>query len=140
MTLGGSSTAGLGYSPNVTFARYLERMARAALPGARVEVLNLGIVALATKQEKLLVAEVCRNYDPDVVIVYAGNNEFLEIHAQKYAEVHASVRKPATGSHDGHEPVPARAPRGARSARAPLTRRAGSVARPAAAHPARDHS
>lgn len=91
VTLGGSATAGLGYSPNVTFARYLERMARAALPSKNVEVLNLGIVALATKQEKLLVAEVCRSYQPDLVIVYAGNNEFLEIHAEKYAEAHADL-------------------------------------------------
>ena len=91
VTLGGSSTAGLGYSRNITFARYLERMASAALPGARVEMLNLGMVALATKQEKLLVAEVCRSYEPDLVIVYAGNNEFLEIHAQKYAEAHGSL-------------------------------------------------
>jgi tetratricopeptide (TPR) repeat protein len=89
VTLGGSATAGLGYSPNVTFARYLERMARAAVPGKNVEVLNLGIVALSTKQEKLLVAEACR-YEPDLVVVYSGNNEFLEVHAEKYAAAHAS--------------------------------------------------
>jgi len=91
VTLGGSATAGLGFSPNVTFARHLERMLEEALPARRVEVLNLGIVALSSRQVKRLVAEVCENYAPDIVVVYSGNNEFLEIHAEKYAAANRSV-------------------------------------------------
>ncbi len=45
-TFGGSATAGLGYSPNVTFARHLERLLEMAQPDRVVEVVNLGIVAL----------------------------------------------------------------------------------------------
>lgn len=85
-TLGGSATAGLGFSPNVTFAHNLEQMLHLAHPDRSIEVMNLGIVALSSRQVKYLVAEVCRDYDPDLLIVYSGNNEFLEVHALKYAE------------------------------------------------------
>lgn len=93
VTVGGSATAGLGFSPNVTFARELERMFEHLEPDRPVEVLNLGIVALASEQVKHVVADVCRGYDPDVVIVYSGNNEFLEIHAEKYAALGATWPK-----------------------------------------------
>ncbi len=88
-SFGGSATAGLGYSPNATFSRELARMLERAYPDRRVEVLNLGIVALASKQVKLLVAEAARRYEPDLVLVYSGNNEFLELHAEKFAEARA---------------------------------------------------
>ncbi len=87
---GGSATAGLGFSPNVTFARYLERMWREAAPEQSLEVVNLGIVALSSKQVRLLVEDVIESAAPDLVLVYSGNNEFLEIHAERYAEAHAT--------------------------------------------------
>lgn len=88
---GGSATAGLGYSPNVTFARHLERMLRDAYRNHVIEIVNLGIVALSSRQVSLLVKDVVANFSPDLVIVYSGNNEFLEIHAEKYARVHATT-------------------------------------------------
>jgi tetratricopeptide (TPR) repeat protein len=90
-TFGGSATAGLGFSPNVTFARHLERMLERAYPDRAVEVVNLGIVAIAARQVEVLVEHVCRSYEPDAVVVYSGNNEFLEIHAEKYASANATA-------------------------------------------------
>jgi lysophospholipase L1-like esterase len=98
VTFGGSATAGLGFSPNVTFARELERALELAYPERSVEILNLGIVALASAQVKLLVAEAARHYEPDVMIVYAGNNEFLEVHAEKYAAAQATPLSRAVGA------------------------------------------
>jgi lysophospholipase L1-like esterase len=98
VTFGGSATAGLGFSPNVTFARELERALELAYPERRVEILNLGIVALASAQVKLLVAEAARHYEPDVMIVYAGNNEFLEVHAEKYAAAQATPLSRTVGA------------------------------------------
>lgn len=91
LTFGGSATAGLGYSPNVTFSRRLEQMLEAALPDREIEVMNLGIVALSSNQVVLLVEEAARTYDPDALVVYSGNNEFLEVHAEKYAEANATA-------------------------------------------------
>lgn len=88
---GGSAAAGLGYSPNVTFARHLERMLRDTYKNRTIEIVNLGIVALSSRQVSLLVKDVVANFSPDLVIVYSGNNEFLEIHAEKYAQVHATT-------------------------------------------------
>ncbi len=90
VTFGGSATAGLGFSPNATFSRELERILRAAYPERSVEVLNLGIVALASQQVKLLVAEAAREIAPDLLVVYCGNNEFLEVHAEKFAAAAAT--------------------------------------------------
>lgn len=89
LVFGGSATAGLGYSPNASFPRYLERMLSEHSPGRAIEVANLGIVALSSRQVKLLVADACARYQPDLVVVYSGNNEFLEIHAEKYARATA---------------------------------------------------
>ena len=91
ITFGGSATAGLGYSPNVSFSHHLERMLKESHPDRSVEVINLGIVAFASSQVALLVEEAVDHYDPDALIVYSGNNEFLEIHAKKYAAANASV-------------------------------------------------
>lgn len=90
-TFGGSATAGLGFSPNVTFARHLERMLEEAYPDRAVEVVNLGIVAIAARQVEVLVKHVVTSYEPDAVVVYSGNNEFLEVHAEKYAEARATA-------------------------------------------------
>jgi lysophospholipase L1-like esterase len=101
--LGGSATAGLGFSPNAAFARHLERMLERAHPERTIEVLNLGIVALSSEQVKLIVEDVCARFAPDAVVVYSGNNEFLELHAEKYARVHATAASRAVdllgGSH-----------------------------------------
>jgi lysophospholipase L1-like esterase len=91
LTLGGSATAGLGFSPNVSFARYLERMLAEHSPGRAVEVGNLGIVAFSSRQVKLLVADASQRYQPDLVVVYSGNNEFLEVHAEKFARARGGV-------------------------------------------------
>lgn len=87
VAVGGSATAGLGYSPNVTFTRQLERLLGRVQPEREVELVNLGIVALSSSQVRWIVDDVCRHLDPDVVLVYSGNNEFLEIHAEKYVEL-----------------------------------------------------
>ncbi|MDJ0865678.1 MAG: SGNH/GDSL hydrolase family protein [Myxococcota bacterium] len=89
-SFGGSATAGLGFSPNVTFSRHLEVLLREALPDRSVEVVNLGIVALSSEQVKVLVDDSCRRFEPDLVVVYSGNNEFLEVHAEKYAAANAT--------------------------------------------------
>lgn len=85
--LGGSASAGLGFSPNVTFGRHLEQLLERGHPERTIELVNLGIVAISSTQVRLLVEDVLARYEPDLLIVYSGNNEFLELHARKYAEI-----------------------------------------------------
>lgn len=88
---GGSAMAGLGFSPNVTVARQFERIAGPCLaPDRALEVVNLGTVALPLEKVRLLVEDVLAHGAPDLLVVSAGNNEFLELHAEKYALVGAS--------------------------------------------------
>lgn len=97
LCFGGSATAGLGYSPNVTFVRQLEDLLRAAHPSRTVEVLNLAVVGIAAKQVRVLVEDALARYEPDLVVVYSGNNEFLAVHAARYFALHASLRRRLAG-------------------------------------------
>lgn len=87
LVFGASASAGLGFGPNVAFARQFEDMLVEAYPDRVVEVLNLSIVALPAGSVKTLLADAARRYDPDLLIVYSGNNEFMEIHAEKYQQL-----------------------------------------------------
>ena len=88
---GGSAMAGLGFSPNVTIAREFERIAGPCMaPDRALEVVNLGTVALPLKKIRVMVEDVLAHGQPDLLVVCAGNNEFLELHAQKYALATAS--------------------------------------------------
>lgn len=89
--LGGSAMKGLGYSPNVSIPVFLERcLVRAGYPGRRFEVVNCGIVGHSSAQERPICAELLARYDPDLLVVCSGNNEFLRTHAEKYEELHRS--------------------------------------------------
>jgi len=86
--LGGSAMRGLGYSPNASIPGTLERaLAAVAPPGRRFEVLNGGVVGIASGQVRAMCADVVARYAPDLVVVMSGNNEFLELHARKFQEL-----------------------------------------------------
>lgn len=82
---GGSAMAGLGSAPGSTVARELESILRAALPQEDVEVLNFGVVALASGQVLELVEDVVATGAVDLVVIASGNNEFLELHSEAFA-------------------------------------------------------
>lgn len=87
---GGSATAGLGFSPRASYPSYLEGLLREAWPERRVEVINLGMVALPSRGVARLVEEACAQYEPDLLVVYSGNNEYLEEHSKAYFRATAS--------------------------------------------------
>ncbi|MFT7678949.1 MAG: tetratricopeptide (TPR) repeat protein [Planctomycetota bacterium] len=90
LCFGGSATAGLGFSPNVTFARQLEDLLIESYPERTIEVVNLGVVAIAAKQVRILLEDALATLEPDLVLVWSGNNEFLPVHHAKYAARHAT--------------------------------------------------
>jgi lysophospholipase L1-like esterase len=79
---GGSATAGMGFPYNGSFSRWLERMLQAAYPGREVEVVNMGRVGYSTEQVKVLLDEVLEKAEPDLLVVYSGHNEFLDVKAR----------------------------------------------------------
>jgi tetratricopeptide (TPR) repeat protein len=76
-TLGGSTTYGHPYDDRVSYSGWLRELLPAADPSRTWEVINCGGISYASYREVVLMQELL-DYEPDVFIVYAGPNEFLE--------------------------------------------------------------
>ena len=75
--MGGSTTYGRPYDDAVSFCGWLRAYLRAADPAREWEVINAGGVSFASYRVAKLMAELTQ-YQPDLFIVYSGQNEFLE--------------------------------------------------------------
>ncbi|MCA9190362.1 MAG: hypothetical protein KDB03_01315 [Planctomycetales bacterium] len=85
--LGGSTTQGEPYSTESSFPKWLELGLQTAVPDRRVEVINCGGLSYASYRVLAILREILQ-YEPDLVVVYTGHNEFLE--KRTYADVHQS--------------------------------------------------
>jgi len=72
----GESAAQGDPEPTLGLARFLQAMLEEAVPGARVEVVNAGLVAINSHALVPMARDLAR-HAPDVVVVYAGNNEVV---------------------------------------------------------------
>ncbi len=75
--LGGSASAGWPHPPLETYSAYLERALEKAYPDRRIEMINASAHGFASYRVRAVFDRVVE-FDPDLVIVYSGNNEFLE--------------------------------------------------------------
>jgi len=75
--LGGSTVQGRPYALETSFTTWLELSLRAADPERSWEVINCGGVSYASYRLVPILREVL-NYQPDLIIVCTGHNEFLE--------------------------------------------------------------
>jgi tetratricopeptide (TPR) repeat protein len=75
--MGGSTTYGRPYFDEVSFCGWLRAYLQAAEPARNWEVINAGGVSFASYRVTRLMNEL-RQYQPDLFIVYSGQNEFLE--------------------------------------------------------------
>ena len=73
--LGGSTTVGYPYWYNGAFASFLRNRLQLLCPGRPVEVVNLGMTATNSYTVLDIGRELLR-YQPDLIIVYDGHNEF----------------------------------------------------------------
>jgi lysophospholipase L1-like esterase len=73
--LGASSVEGFPLPRNLTSSRFLQARLRDALPDHRVEVVNLGVTAVASFPVRRLALAALEVAEPDVVLLYAGHNE-----------------------------------------------------------------
>ncbi|MBK9516624.1 MAG: hypothetical protein IPO09_04560 [Anaeromyxobacter sp.] len=72
----GESAAQGDPAPPYGFARHLEVLLSAELPGLQVEVVNAGVVAINSHVLRVIAKDVVA-LSPDLVVVYAGNNEVV---------------------------------------------------------------
>ena len=76
-SLGGSTTYGHPYQDNVSFSGWLRAFLEDGDPSRTWEVVNAGGISYASYRVCLLMEELSQ-YEPDLFIVYTGQNEFLE--------------------------------------------------------------
>ena len=74
--LGASTLVGWPNALGTDFPRFLELMLADAFPARRFEVINCGITAVNSHCVLDFAREVL-HYDPDLLVVYAGHNEFV---------------------------------------------------------------
>jgi len=75
--VGSSACAGWPHPPTETFSAYLQQALEAAYPGKKIEVVNAAAHGFAAYRTRRVLDEVLQ-MEPDAVIVWEGNNEFLE--------------------------------------------------------------
>jgi len=75
--LGESASAGWPHPPSEIFSVYLEQALARAFPERRFEVINVSAHAYAAYRIRLIFENVIR-FDPDALVIWTGNNEFLE--------------------------------------------------------------
>lgn len=75
--LGGSTVQGRPYSVETSFAAWLQILLNSAAENRTVRVINCGGVSYASYRLKSVLKEVV-NYDPDLIVLATGHNEFLE--------------------------------------------------------------
>lgn len=91
--VGGSAAKGNPYPQRLAASSFLREMLQDAWPERQVEVINLGTTAVASFPVLGLLTEALE-YEPDLMVVYSGNNEFYG--AYGVASLHSAGRSPAT--------------------------------------------
>ena len=76
-TVGGSTTYGRPFDDGTSFTAWLREYLRAAAPERAWEVVNAGGISYASYRVASLMEELTE-YEPDLFVIYSGNNEFLE--------------------------------------------------------------
>jgi tetratricopeptide (TPR) repeat protein len=95
--LGGSASAGWPHPPGEIYSAYLEQALARSFPDLDFEVINVGAHAYAAYRVRLILEQVLR-FEPDLVVLYSGNNEFLE-HRRYLALSSALARTVTLASH-----------------------------------------
>lgn len=75
--LGGSASAGWPHPQEEIYSRFLQQALQDTYPDRTIEVLNVSAHAYAAYRVRLIFQEVIE-FKPDLIVIYSGNNEFLE--------------------------------------------------------------
>jgi lysophospholipase L1-like esterase len=75
--VGESSAAGVPYDVGHAFSAFLQQRLSAELPSLHVEVVNAAVPGYGTRRMVPVVEDLAK-HEPDLLILYAGHNEFAE--------------------------------------------------------------
>jgi tetratricopeptide (TPR) repeat protein len=89
--VGESAAKGNPYVRPLSAGAHLESMLRDVWPDRNVEVINLGVTAVASFPVLGIMTEALE-YEPDLIVAYLGNNEFFG--AYGVASLHSAGRSP----------------------------------------------
>jgi lysophospholipase L1-like esterase len=81
--MGGSAAHGYGMLEAGAFPHRVEQLLQEAMPDREVQVLNLGTVAWSTQQLAWASQDLFEASEWDLLILYSGNNELLELSSWK---------------------------------------------------------
>ncbi len=73
--LGGSAAAGFPFLPNGSFSRYLQERLSLEYPDSKIEVVNCAMTAINSYALRDFMSGILAE-KPDLIIIYAGNNEY----------------------------------------------------------------
>jgi len=90
-SLGGSTVRGRPYETDSAFAKWLEIELAASDPTRTYESVNCGGLSYASYRLRVLLDEVLQ-YEPDLIILATGHNEFLEDRTYATLKNRSSVR------------------------------------------------
>ncbi len=82
--LGGSAAMGWPHDLSYSYPSYLQQKLNIMFPAESFEMINLGASTYGTHRIKALINEIL-TYEPDLILLYCGNNEFLEPKLFKYS-------------------------------------------------------
>jgi len=90
--LGGSTVQGRPYAVETSFTNWLEISLQAADPTRSWKVVNCGGVSYASYRLAPIMEEVL-DYEPDLIILYSGHNEFLEDRSYHFVKQSPTVSR-----------------------------------------------
>lgn len=91
--VGGSTTFGRPYEDSTSFCGWMRAFLEEADPSTSWELINAGGISYASYRVAILIDELV-TYQPDLVIVYSGHNEFLEDRTYgSIADTPAAIRR-----------------------------------------------
>ena len=103
LTYGGSATFGRDFPPHATFSGWLQRGLN-AVTDEPVEVINMGVCGWDSTLVKQHIDLTLQQESPDLVVVYSGNNEFIDRRALRmllpyYVPQSDYLKRPLARSH-----------------------------------------
>jgi len=88
LVFGASAAYGEMFSPLTAFPGQAEALLRKANPDQPIEILNLAHGGMGSRQVGEMVFRALENDNPDLIVVYTGNNEYHELRALKARSEH----------------------------------------------------